>query len=221
MCGRYVLAETNALTVRFNIHSTPPLVMPRYNVAPTQIMPVVVKQSPNQLILMRWGLIPRWLKDKEAGASASLINARAETLSEKRAFRQLLASQRCLVPASGFYEWKSTGAGKTPYYIHLKHDPLFSFAGLYDRWLDSQGREVLSYTIITTSPNTLMASIHNRMPVILRKEDEEAWLNPDETEAERLLHLLQPYPAEEMEAYPVSRAVNTPRNDGPHLLTPA
>ncbi len=215
MCGRYVLAETAALVERFNIQSAPANLAPRYNVAPTQSMPVVVKQSPNRLVMMRWGVVPAWAKDSKPGAP--LINARAETLAQKRSFRQLLTAQRCLVPASGFYEWQQSGDGKTPHYIHLKQQPLFAFAGLYERSVDSQGVEEFSYTIITTAPNALMASIHNRMPVILRQEDEDAWLNPDETEPEKLLPLLQPYAAEEMEAYAVSRAVNSPRNDGPQL----
>ena len=219
MCGRYVLADMQALYQRFNVQSDAPPAAPRYNVAPTQTMPVVVKHSPNQIVMMRWGLVPAWAKDVKQGAP--LINARAETLAEKRTFRQLLSTQRCLVPASGFYEWKATEAGKTPQYIHLKHESLFAFAGLYERSVDEQGTETFTYTIITTTPNAVMASIHNRMPVILRAADEEAWLNPDETEPTQLLPLLKPYAAEEMEAYSVSRMVNSPRNDGPQLREPA
>lgn len=218
MCGRYVLAETRALAERFSVVGELPSITPRYNVAPTQTMPVIVKHSPNRLVLMRWGLIPSW--SKEVKTEQVLINARAETLAQKRTFRQLLSSQRCLVPASGFYEWQQTVAGKVPHYISLKDEPLFAFAGLYDHWTDPQGTEVLSYTVITTAPNALMAPIHNRMPVILRKDEEEAWLNPDETEADRLLPLLRPYPPELMEAVPVSRAVNNVRNDGPALRQP-
>jgi putative SOS response-associated peptidase YedK len=216
MCGRYVLAEINALAARFGVADDLPSVAPRYNVAPTQTMPVVVKHSPNSLVLMRWGLVPSWAK--EGKTEQTLINARAETLAQKPTFRRLLASQRCIVPASGFYEWQQTGAGKVPHYIGLKDEPLFGFAGLYDHWTDAQGAEVLSYTIITTAPNALMAPIHNRMPAILGRDEEEFWLNPDETEAERLLPLLKPYPAEQMKATPVSRAVNNVRNDGPGLV---
>ncbi len=216
MCGRYVLAEINALASRFGVAGDLPSVAPRYNVAPTQVMPVVVKHSPNSLVLMRWGLAPSWAK--EGKTEPTLINARAETLAQKPTFRRLLASQRCLVPASGFYEWKQTETGKIPHYIALKDEPLFGFAGLYDRWTDDQGTEILSYTIITTAPNDLMASIHNRMPAILGRDEEEFWLNPDETEAGRLLPLLRPYPADKMKATPVSRAVNNVRNDGPGLV---
>lgn len=218
MCGRYVLAQIDALAARFGVSSDLPSTTPRYNVAPTQTMPVVVKHSPNQLVLMRWGLIPSWAK--EGKTEQTMINARAETLAQKPTFRRLLSSQRCLVPASGFYEWQQAAGGKVPHYISLKDEPLFAFAGLYDRWTDSQGTEVYSYTIITTSPNALMASIHNRMPAILLRDEEELWLNPDETESDRLLPLLKPYPAEMMQAKAVSRAVNNVRNDGPALTQP-
>jgi putative SOS response-associated peptidase YedK len=216
MCGRYVLGDIAALAARFDVAVDPSTTSPRYNVAPTQTMPTVVKQSPNRLVMMRWGLVPSWAKDGKT--EQLMINARAETLAQKRTFSKLLASQRCLVPASGFYEWQQTGSGKVPHYISLKDDSLLAFAGLYDRWKDDQGTEIYSYTIITTEPNELMASIHNRMPVILRRDDEAFWLNPDETEAERLLPLLRPYPAELMKETPVSRAVNNVRNDSPTLL---
>jgi len=218
MCGRYVLAQIDALAQRFGVQADLPATTPRYNVAPTQTMPVVVKHSPNQLVLMRWGLIPSWAK--EGKTEQTMINARAETLAQKPTFRRLLSSQRCLVPASGFYEWQQAAGGKVPHYISLKDEPLFAFAGLYDRWTDSQGTEVYSYTIITTAPNALMASIHNRMPAILGRDEEELWLNPDETESDRLLPLLKPYPAEMMQARPVSRAVNNVRNDTSTLLQP-
>ncbi len=215
MCGRYVLAQIDALAERFGVEADLPSLAPRYNVAPTQMMPAVVKHSPNRLVLMRWGLIPSWAK--EGRPEQSLINARAETLAQKPTFRRLLSSQRCLIPANGFYEWQQSAGGKIPHYISLKGEQLFAFAGLYDHWTDPQGTEVLSYTIVTTAPNALMASIHNRMPAILQRDDEEIWLNPDETEAERLLPLLRPYPPEMMEAVPVSRAVNNTRNEGPAL----
>jgi putative SOS response-associated peptidase YedK len=218
MCGRYVLAEINALAERFHVTADPSSLAPRYNVAPTQTMPVVVKQSPNRLVAMRWGLVPSWAKDGKT--EQSLINARAESLAQKPTFCRLLLSKRCLVPANGFYEWKQEAGGKVPHYITLKDGALFAFAGLYDHWTDAQGADVYSYTIITTEPNALMASIHNRMPAILSQDEEEFWLNPDETEASRLLPLLKPYPAEMMQARPVSRAVNNVRNDTSTLLQP-
>ncbi len=218
MCGRYVLAQIDALAQRFSVGGDLPSIEPRYNVAPTQMMPVVVRNSPNRLVMMRWGLVPAWAK--EAKPEQALINARAETLAQKPTFRKLLASRRCLVPASGFYEWQQTGTGKVPHYISLKGEQLFAFAGLYDRWTDARGTEMFSYSIITTAPNELMAPIHNRMPAILPPDEEERWLNPDEKETDRLLALLKPYPAEMMTATPVSRAVNNVRNEGPALRLP-
>jgi putative SOS response-associated peptidase YedK len=211
-----VVVGDGSLQRRFSLEELLGEPQPRYNVAPTQTLPVVVRHSPNHLEMMRWGLIPSWAKDASIGSR--MINARAETVAEKPAYRGPLRSQRCLVPASGFFEWKRDGARKTPYFIHLTDEPLFAFAGLYDIWHDSDGREVASYSVITTGPNDLMADIHNRMPVILDREDEEIWLDPDTSEPERLLPLLRPYPAREMEAYPVSQVVNSPMNDLPAIL---
>jgi putative SOS response-associated peptidase YedK len=179
-------------------------------------MPVVVSQSPNHLELMEWGLLPRWSKDPKA--TRRPINARAETVAERLMFRNALRSQRCLVPASGFYEWRQTPSGKQPYWIRLGGGELFAFAGLWESWHDRHGEEIRTYTIITTAPNELMVLIHNRMPVILTSEGEELWLNPDETEVDRLLPLLRPYAAREMEAWPVATAVNNPRNDSRELV---
>lgn len=218
MCGRYafIVVGDGSLQRRFSLEELLPAVPPRYNVAPTQTLPVIVRQSPNHIAMMRWGLISSWAKDASIGAR--MINARAETVAEKAAFRTPLRSHRCLVPASGFYEWKREGTSKQPYFIHLKDEPLFAFAGLYDRWRDPQGQDVWSYTIITTAANAITAPVHDRMPVILRREDEDKWLSPDNTEPEHLLPLLRPYPADAMEAYPVSSAVNSPRNDAPDLV---
>ncbi len=218
MCGRYalILVGDGTLQRRFSLGELLPDTPPRYNVAPTQTLPVVVRHSPNRIEMMRWGLIPSWAKDASIGSR--MINARAETVAEKPAYRKPLRSQRCLVPASGFYEWKREGAGKQPYFIHVKDEPLFAFAGLYDCWRDPNGQTVLSYTIITTAANAITAPVHDRMPVILQQEDEGTWLDPDVTEPGHLLSLLRPYSAREMEAYPVSSAVNSPRNDTPDLL---
>lgn len=218
MCGRYaiVLDDAGALQRRFSLEELPDDPTPRFNVAPTQTLPVIVRNSPNRVEMMRWGLIPSWAKDAAIGGR--MINARAETVAEKPAFKRSLRARRCLVPASGFFEWKREGAAKTPHYIHLTNEPLFAFAGLYDTWRDPAGREVRSYTILTTGPNDLMAPIHDRMPVILDREDEDLWLDPDVVEPERLLPLLRPYPARRMAAYPVSRAVNSPLHDTPDVL---
>ena len=220
MCGRYSLVEKkDKIEKRFEA-PTPLLLTPRFNAAPTQQMPVVVvKNGSRRIVLMRWGLIPHWAKDEKIGYK--MINARSETLSLKASFKQSLASSRCLVPASGFYEWMKHGKVKTPYYIRLKDQGLFAFAGLFASWINPQGNEVESYTIITTRPNSLLEPIHDRMPVMLRREDESAWLDGSISEPKKLLALLEPYPANQMEAYPVSKAVNTPAVDNKSLIEPA
>jgi putative SOS response-associated peptidase YedK len=218
MCGRYGLTvDTSKLQERFETSNTLPDVQPRYNIAPTQELPVIVRNSPNSMALMQWGLIPSW--SKEPKVSYSTINARAENLLKSSVYKKPFQSQRCLVPASGFYEWKQTSDGKQPYYIHVQDTDVFAFAGLYDIWRDKHGHELHSYTIITTTPNDLVAPIHNRMPVILRRDDEDAWLDQDADQA-RLLSLLRPYPADEMSAYRVSTWVNSPSNDTPQVLEP-
>jgi putative SOS response-associated peptidase YedK len=215
MCGRYSLVPTESIAARFDIQQQQLTLAPRYNVAPSQSMPVVVRNSPNRLIEMQWGLIPSW--SKEPRAQFSTINARAETITKSPVFRGPFKSRRCLVPASGFYEWQRTEQGKQPFCIRLKDADLFAFAGLYDVWQDAAGNELYSYTVITTAPNDLVASIHNRMPVILHPEDEDAWLDKY-TDSAQLLALLKAYPADAMEAYPVSRAVNSPANEGAELM---
>ena len=215
MCGRYSLVPTESIAARFDAHQAQLTLLPRYNVAPSQTMPVVVRNSPNRLVDMQWGLIPSW--SKEPRAQFSTINARAETITKSPVFRGPFKSRRCLAPASAFYEWQRTSQGKQPFCIRLKEGDLFAFAGLYDIWRDPEGNELCSYTIITTAPNDLVAAIHNRMPVILRQEDEQAWLDK-EADPSWLLSLLVAYPADKMEAYPVSRAVNNPANQGAELM---
>ena len=217
MCGRYSLVSTENIAARFDIQQQQLTLSPRYNVAPSQSMPVVVRNSPNRLVEMQWGLTPSW--SKEPRAQFSTINARAETITKSPVFRGPFKSRRCLVPASGFYEWQRTERGKQPFCIRLKDEELFAFAGLYDVWHDADGNELHSYTVITTVPNELVASIHNRMPVILRQEDEDSWLDK-EADPTQLLALLKAYPADKMEAYPVSRAVNSPANEGAELMQP-
>ncbi|MDQ6659789.1 MAG: SOS response-associated peptidase, partial [Chloroflexota bacterium] len=198
MCGRYGFSVKDAQEVyeRFEIVNTLPDFHPRFNIAPGQLNPVVLRHSPNSIQRMFWGLIPSWAKDERMRYTT--INARVETVKEKSAYRKPLRYQRCLVPATGFYEWDKKQKPSRPYYFHLKHEPLFAFAGVYDVWHDPKtGKEIQSYTIITTQANSVVGAIHARMPVILRKEDEEAWLNPDETEPDALLPLLRPYAAAE------------------------
>ena len=217
MCGRYSLVPTENIAARFDIQQEQLSLQPRYNVAPSQTMPVVVRNSPNRLVEMQWGLIPSWAK--EPRVQFSTINARAESIAKSPVFRGPFKSRRCLVPASGFYEWQRTSEGKQPYCIRLKQGELFAFAGLYDIWRDAEGQELYSYTIITTAPNDLVAPIHNRMPVILHREDEDAWLDKG-ADPKRLMSLLTAYPTSAMEAYPVSRAVNNPANEGAEMMQP-
>ena len=217
MCGRYSLVPTENVAARFDSRQEQLALLPRYNIAPSQAMPVVVRNSPNRLVKMQWGLVPSWAK--EPRVAFSTINARAETVAKSPVFRGPFKSRRCLVPASGFYEWQRTSEGKQPYCIQLKGGELFAFAGLYDIWRDGDGNELYSYTIITTTPNPLVAPIHNRMPVILRPEDENIWLGKEATPA-RLMSLLVPYDAAKMEAFAVSRAVNNPANEDAALVEP-
>jgi putative SOS response-associated peptidase YedK len=218
MCGRYSIVPTENIAARFDVQQEQLSLQPRYNVAPSQSLPVVVRNSPNRLVEMQWGLIPSW--SKEPRAQFSTINARAETIAKSPVFRGPFKTRRCLVPASGFYEWQRTSNGKQPFCIRLKDDDLFAFAGLYDIWRDADGNELYSYTIVTTAPNELVAPIHNRMPVILQRDDEDVWLDGEATPG-RLASLLVAYPAAGMQAYPVSRAVNNPANEGAELMQPA
>jgi putative SOS response-associated peptidase YedK len=219
MCGRYTLVKTHEVAERFQVEQTSLDLAPRYNVAPGQELPVVTKHGPNQLEIMRWGLVPSWAKDTKVGYS--MINARAEGIQDKPAFRRPLRYHRCIVPASGFYEWQKVNTKtKIPYYFHRKDDKLFDFAGLYDIHTDENGNKLLTYTIITTNANEVVEPVHDRMPVMLLPEDEASWLDPVLPDPEPLLALLKPYPTELMEAYTVSSQVNKPQNDSPALLEP-
>ncbi|MFL5807063.1 MAG: SOS response-associated peptidase [Roseiflexaceae bacterium] len=217
MCGRYSFVPNQDFAERFQVENQQLELLPRYNVAPGQAMPVITRNSPNRVEEMRWGLVPFWAKDPRIGNR--MINARAETIAEKPAFRRPLAARRCLVPANGFYEWQRSEEGKLPHYIFLRDTDSFAFAGLYEIWKDDADNVLRTYTIITTTPNALMEPIHNRMPVILGREDEALWLDKA-AEIPALLALLRPYPAELMDAYPVSRAVNSPANEGEALIEP-
>lgn len=221
MCGRYTLIRLADLVHVFPWITTVPGFTPRYNVAPGTPIPVIANDRPERFDLFVWGLVPSWAKDPAIGNK--LINARAETLAEKPSFRTALRRRRCVIPADGFYEWKANPAegGKTPMYIRLKTGRPFGFAGLWDTRHGPGGEEMRSCTIITTAPNDLVAPIHNRMPVILPPEGYETWLDPGEATPEDLQPLLAPYPADRMEAYPVSRRVNKPGVEGPELVHPA
>ncbi|MDX2285414.1 MAG: SOS response-associated peptidase [Bacteroidia bacterium] len=190
---------------------------PRYNLAPSQRAPVIPADDPGHIHFYRWGLIPHWAKDAKIGYS--LINARAETAADKPAFRRPFQSGRCLALADSFYEWKAEGRHKQPYRILLRSGEPFYMAALCDAWRSPEGRILHSFTILTTEPNGLMASLHDRMPVILGSDAARRWLRP-ETPAEELHSLLRPFPEELMQAYPVSAEVGNVRNDHPGLIQP-
>jgi putative SOS response-associated peptidase YedK len=214
MCGRYTVTVTlDELLLRYHTDmSAPSYYVPRYNVAPGQmVMAVIHDGERNRLGSLRWGLIPEWAKDESMGYK--MINARAETLTDKPAFKNSFQRKRCLIPADSFYDWKGTGGGKQPMRIMLKSQEIFSLAGLYDTWISPDGSKISSCTIITTTSNELMVDIHDRMPVIVRPEDESLWLDRHITQTDTLYPLLKPYPAEEMYAYPVSGRVGNVRND--------
>jgi putative SOS response-associated peptidase YedK len=220
MCGRFTLtADAATLQQEFSLASVTQDLTPRYNIAPSQPVAVVVNQDGDrQLDAFRWGLIPTWAKDPAIGNK--MINARGETVAEKPSFKRPFKNQRCLVLADGFYEWRKTSSGKIPMYIHLTDRRPFAFAGLWDRWQPPDGEPIYSCTIITTPPNRFLETIHNRMPVILSPEAIDIWLDPAQQTPEALLPLLKPYPAEAMNAYAVSKLVNAPANDVPECILP-
>jgi putative SOS response-associated peptidase YedK len=216
MCGRFTLDPTTKFFERFKIENRLDGLTARYNIAPTQDVPVIVRNSPNRIMLMRWGLIPHWAKDESIGYK--MINARAETITEKPAYRGLIRSKRCIVPASGFYEWQKTDNGKQPFYIHADAGEYLPFAGLYDIWKNPEGREIYSCTIITTQPTVNLKAIHNRMPVILEPAAEEVWLDPEVTDQHVLMSMLHPYTIKPLDFYKISKAVNRPENDSPVFI---
>jgi putative SOS response-associated peptidase YedK len=217
MCGRYTLTCPDKIAERFAVQAEIDLVLARYNVAPTQQIPAILDEDPRKLTTLRWGLVPGWAKDEKVGAS--LINARCETAADKPAFRNAYKQRRCLVPADGFYEWKSTGLGKVPHHFTLKSGGLFAFAGVWESWRRPDGTPVRTVSLMTTKPNALVADVHDRMPVILAPDNERGWLDRS-TPVEALAGMLVPYPAEEMKVSPVSSAVSNARCDGPELLRP-
>ena len=218
MCGRFTRTQSiPTLAKEFGIVEVNSDLRPSYNIAPTQEVAVIVTAGVKTLVPVRWGLVPSWAKDVSVGSK--MINARAETVSEKPAYRNAFKKRRCLVVADGFYEWQSIAGAKRPIHIRFKSGKPFGFAGLYETWNSPEGEEITTCTIITTEANELMRPIHERMPVIIPKEKEDLWLDPKTEEQALLLGLLKPYPADQMEAYPVSKKVNSPRNNSPDCLT--
>jgi putative SOS response-associated peptidase YedK len=220
MCGRFVLYRNlEEIKEAFSIQQVRWEPEPSYNIAPTQDVAVVVRREEgNSLEKMRWGLIPFWAKDPKIGSR--MINARSETLSEKPSFKRPFKNQRCLVIADGFFEWAKTEHGKVPTFIRSTSQRPLGLAGLYDVWESPQGETITSCTIVTTSPNDFMQPIHDRMPLILPRSQETAWLDPATPHINEWLSALAPYPNQEMEAYEVSRRVNSPENNSVECIQP-
>ncbi|GGA29263.1 SOS response-associated peptidase [Psychrobacillus lasiicapitis] len=220
MCGRYTLfTDFESLLERFDIEYSmeEDLFIPSYNIAPSQqVVSIINDGKKNRLGKLRWGLIPGWAKDEKV--SYKMINARSETVEQKPSFCNAFTKRRCLIPMDSFFEWKKHDSSKIPMRIKLKTDEVFAVAGLWESWKSPEGKTIHSCTILTTEANSLVSDIHDRMPVILRPEDEKVWLNTELQEKETLKRLLVPYDASVMEAYAVSSEVNSPKNNHEGLL---
>ncbi|MDA0347608.1 MAG: SOS response-associated peptidase [Verrucomicrobia bacterium] len=218
MCGRFSLTVPERFFSRAFVFKDIPEMQPNFNIPPgVDIWAVRNSDASNnkEIVKLRWGLVPFWAKDPTIGNR--LINARSETLTEKPAFRSAFKSRRCLIPADGFFEWKRDGKNRIPYFIQRKEREPFAMAGLWEKWESSTGDRLESCTILTTAPNELMKGLHDRMPVMLDHDKMDIWLNLDST-IDHLLWLTTPYPAEDMEAFPVSNLVNSPKNKSPECL---
>lgn len=223
MCGRYTLATTPEMIAHsFDVRLDNFDFIPRFNIAPSQsVLTISTGNAGKQARLMRWGLIPFWAKDAKIGYK--MINARGETVADSRAFKYAFQKRRCLIPADSFYEWQGSGKSRQPIRIMLKSEEPFAFAGIWETWTDKSvpdAEPVLSCSIITTAPNSIIEPIHNRMPVILPKELEQDWLNPGQEDTGLLRELLLPYDPALMKTYRVSTLVNSAKNDGPELILP-
>jgi putative SOS response-associated peptidase YedK len=219
MCGRYTLSTpAGRLAEEFQLNEGSVDLTPSYNVAPTQqVAAVLEEEGERHLEMLRWGLIPSWADDP--GIGARMINARSETAGEKPSFRSAFRRRRCLIAADGFYEWKRENGGKQPYYFHMQEGRPFAFAGLWESW-DKGGGALRTCTILTTKANPVLQGIHDRMPVILPSGAYDLWLDPD-ADREQIADLLIPYPGDDLETYPVSRYVNSPRNNDERCIEPA
>lgn len=221
MCGRYVnAAKREEVEKQFKATFSESKSKPRYNIAPSQMIDAVLNQDGETILTeLKWGLVPSWAKDAEIGQK--MINARSETLAEKPSFKTAFKKRRCIIPATGFYEWKKGAGGKQPYYFYLNDSPLFGFAGLYEEWTDKTTGELLeTCAIITAEANDVLKPVHNRMPVILKSESYDLWLDEKVDELDSLQKLLVPYSAKKMNSHPVSRSVNIPDVDSEELIKP-
>ena len=238
MCGRYALLINDRqlwrrfVTPAFMIDEGVPDTPPRYNIAPTQPVPIIRDhQGEREVTLVSWGLVPGWVK--ELRQARRPINARSETAADSGMFRAAMKYRRCLVPASGFYEWKKLGEAKPgprggkgkvtkqPYYICMADDEPFAMAGLWEHWQDEHGNELETCTVLTTTPNEMMRDIHDRMPVILHPEHHDRWLDAKQQDVDKVADLLRPFPADQMYAVPVDTYVNSPKNDNPRCTEEA
>lgn len=221
MCGRFTLTvSSEVLAEHFNLESVPPL-EPRFNIAPTQAVAVAwvrPARMQRELAILQWGLIPSWAEDPAIGSR--LINARAETVAEKPAFRGVFRYRRCLMLADGFYEWKGKGKLRQPYFFRMKNGQPFAFAGLWDHWSGADGSDIETCALITTQANSLVNLVHERMPVILHPAEYDLWLDPKVQDPARLEPLLRSFPPEAMESYPVTPRVNSPFEDEPQFIMP-
>ena len=221
MCGRFTLQYSGEMLAQIFGVKAVQNIKPRYNIAPTQQAPVVrISPTDNQLHIdyLKWGLIPSWAKDPAIGSK--MINVRSETVDEKPSFKSALKHRRCIVPASGFYEWQEVDGKKHPLYIRLKDDSLMMFAGIWDHWKSPDGEAVESFSILTTSSNDLIQQLHDRMPVILNPQHKDIWLDIQVSDPEQLKPYFAPYPSSLIEVYPVSDLVNSPKNDSPDCIQP-
>lgn len=219
MCGRFAQIEpvTNIIKT-FLIDEVVTDLTPSYNIAPGgRIISVIKKEGRQLLVDFQWGLVPHWAKNPSIGHK--MINARGESVLQKPSFRKAFRSQRCLIPVSGFYEWKKDGPTRIPYFVRLASGSIFSLAGLYDTWTSVSGEELRTCTIITTGANAIVKPIHDRMPVIIPRESQDLWLDASANN-EALLALIAPYPADTMELYPVSALVNSPKNNSAECIAP-
>lgn len=226
MCGRayetYTAEELDFRYMNQRIRKNPLAITPNWNLAPTQLAPILfVRDGERDFAMMRFGLVPAWAKSLKDAAKYSLINAKGEEVETKRSYSQAFQRRRCILPLSGFYEWKREDEAKRPFAIHFKDNSIMSVAAVWEHWQSGETGEVVdSFAVITTSPNRFMESIHNRMPVILDPRDESAWLDPENKDTAQLKSLLKPCPPEWLDAHEVSKLVNSPKNNLPACIEP-
>ena len=215
MCGRFQLSvKGKEISKRFNVEVFDDMYSPSFNCAPSQKLPVITNSNPGELSFFQWGLVPAWAKDPKIGFK--LINARSETIQQKPAFKKAFEQRRCLIPANGFFEWRKND--KTPFRIFLKDEPVFAIAGIWETWLDAEQRALQTFSILTTEASSTMKRIHPRMPVILSRQNEEAWLM--DNNFQNLIKLLKPVEDSILDMYPVSTKINSVKNNSPDIIYP-